>query len=298
MRESRVKRNIIILAGVATLLLVGIVLGWYFVLQRPQKTLLAAAQTEYETQLATAKKLPRALADQKKAEDRLQYIKGQFDFLRRRYRNVYFSDLGADYGSETPLQKANREAIWRYLLNYYYNGYGPALQRELQDYATASGVNIVSLINVVSPPNKPEDVVPPPSGLIKPIGASTGSAGAPASAPGAAPGVAAGASGDGALSVTIVGPLPNILRYFDALNTNTTLVRVGTIKLDTDAGPPVQVRATFSLLPYLLSNGPGAPIFGSAAPASNAARGVAPARPGATPAPLTASVSNNASSNG
>lgn len=298
MRESRVKRNIIILAGVTTLLLVGVILGWYFVLQRPQKALLATATTDYETQLAEAKKLPQALAAQKKAEDRLQYVKGQYEFLRRRYRNLYFSDIGADYASATPLQKANREAIWRYWMNYYYNGYGPALRDELESVANANGVHIISTISVVPPPNKPEDVMPPSSGFLKPVGASTATGGAaPAPTTPPAGGAAAGAGGDGSISVTVAGPLSNVLRYFDSLNANSTLVKVGTIKLDTDAGPPAGVKATFTLTPYLLTNGPGALISGAGA---DSPAGIA--RPGNLPIvgnpSLTASNPGGLGSNG
>ena len=269
MRESRITRNIFILVGATVLLLAALIFGWYFVLVRPQKVIYAKAKTDYDAQLVVANQLTQSLADERKAEDRLSYISGQFDFLRKRYRNLYFGNIGSDYAADTLEQKANREAIWRNWMNYYYNGYGPALQKELQDYATANNVHIVSSISLVSPPNKPEDVQPPATGLLKPL----------AGGGAAASGAAAGGDG-GSMSVTVSGSLPDILRYFNSLNNNVTLVKIGTIKLDTEPGPPVRVRATFTLTPYLLSAGPGAVIADSAG--------------GATSTPVTASGPPNA----
>lgn len=263
MKESRITRNIYILMGATLFLLLALVLAWYFGLVRGQRAKLLTASTQYATRLETANKLPQAQIDQKKAEDRLQYVNGQFNFVRQRYRSMYFGDIGADYATETAVQKANREAIWRNWMNYYYNGYGPALRKELQDYATASGVNIVSSIAIVAPPNKPEDVAPPASGLMKPLSGTATAVGATGGG-GAAPaaGATTGADGGGSMNVTVIGTLPNILRYFNSLNNNSTLIKVGTIKLDTDAGTAGRVRATFILTPYLLSNGPGARIAG------------------------------------
>ncbi len=277
MKESRIRQNTLILLGATIFLIIALVSAWYFALVRPQQALLARSSTQYQSRLAVAQGLSQALSDQKKAEDQLQYVNGQFDFVRQRYRNLYFADLGQDYATETPIQKGNREAIWRYWMNYYYNGYGPALKKELQDYATTSGVHIASSISVVPPPNKPEDVAPPATGLLKPLsggGAATASPSGPSlpssysggsSLPSSAPSGSGGAaaSGGGSMSVTVTGPLPNILRYFNSLNNNATLVKVGTIKLDTEAGQPGTVRATFTLTPYLLAAGPGAPFPGS-----------------------------------
>ena len=287
MKESRITRNTYILMGATLFLLIVLVLAWYFGLVRNQRARLLTASTQYATQLEIANKLPQAQIDQKKAEDRLQYVNGQFKFVRQRYRSLYFGDIGADYATETDIQKANRVAIWRQWMNYYYNGYGPALRKELQDYATASGVNIISSIAVVPPPNKPEDVAPPVSGLMKPLsGGATGGGGATPAAV-----ATTGADGGGSMNVTVIGTLPNILRYFNSLNNNSTLVKIGTIKLDTQVGTPGRVSATFVLTPYLLSNGPGARIAGETPPASSGLGS-------SSSSTLTASSSSFASSSG
>lgn len=251
MKESRIKRNTLILGVVALLLLISAILGWYFGLIRPQKALLARTTAEYNTQLGIANQLRQARTDQKKAEDRLVYLRGQMGYFKQRYRNLYFGDLGNEYSSETRDQKANREIAWRKWMNTYYYGYGPALKSELEKAASAAGVIINTSISVVPPPRAPEDVAPPANGLLKPVG--SGGGGAAGGAPGA------GAAG-GAMSVTVTGSLPNILRYFDSLNTYATLVNVGTITLNNDPGPPMRVRASFSITPYLLASGPGSQL--------------------------------------
>lgn len=300
MKESRIKRNTLILLGVMFLLLIGMVLTWYFLLVRPQQQKLAELKTNYDTQLQAANQLKPALSGQRKAEDRLKYISGQVEMLRNRYRNFYFGDIGASYNSETPPQKANREAIWRNLMNYYYNGYGPALRDELQRYATRNDVRIISSIAVVSPPNKPEDVSPPPSGVLRPLSGSATTAGAPNAGErnaGTTPAALAGsADGGGSLSVTVTGTLPNLLRYFNDVNHNATLVKVGTIKLDTDPGPPLKVRATFTMTPYLLAVGPGAPVGDSAAATEAAPSGRL--RSGGGTGTTTASAVSNATTIG
>lgn len=308
-KESLYKRRIIILVAVALVLWIGGVAGWYFGVLKPQKEELAKVAVAYQTRLATANRLDQAQKDQKKAEDRLAYLNGQLGFLRQRYRNLYFGDIGADYASETLVQKANRETAWRAWMNTYYNGYGPALKRELENAATSSGVIINSMISVTPPPRAPEEVVPPGNGLLKPVvaGANNAAGGTapqslpPTTAPGTGSPSVGGAGGD--MSVSVTGTLPNILRYFDRLNTYATLVRVGSIKLDTDPGPPLRVKATFSITPYLLATGPGAKLGDSAGanPTAGAggfprADGIPGASPSASPGLTTARApsSNNA----
>jgi hypothetical protein len=291
-KESRITRNTYILLGVTVLLLIGAISAWYFGLIRPQKALLATATTNYNTQLGIANQLPTALTEQKKAEDRLVYLQGQMGFLKQRYRNLYFGDLGVDYASETPLQKANREIAWRNWMNTYYYGYGPALKRELERAADAAGVVISTSISVVPPPKAPEEVAPPANGLLKPVG-SGGAGGAPGGPPiGGPPGAAGAGAAGGAMSVTVSGSLDNILRYFDSLNTYATLVNVGNITLNNDPSSPTRVSASFSITPYLLASGPGSlKVYGGIAGAGAPAATGLPGTPMTGPASATTTAS-------
>lgn len=299
MKESRITRDTFILLGVTVFLLISVVLGWYFAWLRPHKALLASTTANYNARLAVANQLPQALTDQKKAEDRLVYLQGQMGFFKQRYRNLYFGDLGVDYATEKPYQKANRETVWRNWMNTYYYGYGPSLKRELERAATAVGVVISTSISVVPPPKAPEEVAPPANGLLKPVGA--GAAGGGSARTGGPSGAAAAGPTGGAMSVTVTGPLPNILRYFDSLNTYATLVNVGTITLNNDPGPPTRVRASFSITPYLLASGPGSLLVyggntGIGTSGTSSALGTpGTTRPGSTSVTTTASapVSSN-----
>lgn len=259
--ENRVRRNIFILIGVSLLALIGIVLAWYFVFLRPQKETYAKLQQDLEARQGVASRQQEAITSQKKAQDRLAQLTGQLGFFRKRYRSLYFGELGSDYATETPLQRANRETAWRNWMNTYYSGLGPALSRELIAIADTTGVDINTAVYIQAPPKAPEEVLPPANGLLKPVttsgGVTTGAASGSASA---APGAVA--AGEGTISVDVTGSLDNILRFFDRLNTTQTLMNIGTVKLETASAVPTRIKATFTATPYLLSSGPGAIIAG------------------------------------
>ena len=252
--ENRVRRNIFILAGASALLLVGIVLAWYFVFLRPQQETRALAQKELSTQVAAAQGQKNAVIAKRKAEDRLAQLNGQMRFFRQRYRGLYFGQLGTDYASESAIERANREAVWRNWMNTYYSGLGPSLSQELIAVANRTGVQIDTSVLIEAPPKAPEEVAPPANGLLKPV--SSGAAGA---APAAAPASGTPAAGTGSsINVNVTGTLPNILTYFSRLNTTQTLMNIGAVKLETVSSVPTRIRATFTATPYLLAFGPGA----------------------------------------
>ena len=134
------------------------------------------------------------------------------------------------------------------------------------------------------PPQNPEDVVAPASGILKPP--------------------------TEALSVTVTGTLDSLLQFFQIINRSEILMTIGTVATTTPADAktfPAPVTATFTITPYLLVSGGSAtqaPIPGiesvipGAAPATAGAAGTGdpsglPA-PGGTPVnPGTASTSSS-----
>lgn len=250
--ENRVRRNIFILAGISALSLVGIVLAWYFVFLRPQQEKTAKLQADLVARQNIAAQQSQAVVAQRKAEDRLVQLNGQLQFFRKRYRSLYFGDLGSDYASETTLQRSNREAAWRNWMNTYYSGLGPSLSQELVAVADATNVKINTQVLIQAPPKAPEEVAPPANGLLKPV-SSSGATRSPSTS------ASAGAvDTGGSINVEVVGTLPAILNYFSRLNTTQTLMTIGAFKLETVSTVPTLIRATFTATPYLLASGPGA----------------------------------------
>lgn len=249
--ETRIRRNIIILVVVTFLALIGMSAGWFFVLVRPQKEEIAKADTEYTTLKGKAGKLKGALDEERKAKDKLEYLKGQLTFFRGSevsegtgglYRRLYF---GAIDGT-TELNTAARQATWRQWMNEYHYAYGPTLRFELNRIARAAGVKLeTSVIKVDDPPQKPEDVKAPNNGLLKPLSATNG----------------------GVVNVTITtdpntGSFGNILRFLELVNHSEILMVVGNIKLE---GYSPQLKATFPLTPYLIAAGPGIKLTAASA---------------------------------
>jgi hypothetical protein len=285
--ESRIRRNIYILIGVAVFLLIAMIAAWYFVLIKKQKEDLASLQGQITTRQGNADRLAKALADAQKAQDRLGYLQSQIGFFRNvRYRSLKFDDINAS--GDAGLQKAARIATWRRWLREYFTEYGLALAKTLQDYANDAGVVINTTSKINAPPKAPEEVAVPPNGIFKP-------------------------AGDAPLSVTITGPLENVIRFFDRINTSNILMMIGTIKLESAAaggasgGPgaaaggganttPVGLRpgvsprlmASFNLTPYLLASGKDV----------DAAGGGGSAAPPASTAPSAPTSSGSPSSSG
>ena len=169
MEESLIRRNLLILGGVTFLLIVIMILAWFYLLVKPQKELIAKTEQTYQARKAVADRLPTALTEQVKAEQRVEYLKGQVSFFQQRYRNLYFDPMG-DPATETVEQKAARISVWRRWMNEYYSTYALALRRNLISTANATGVIINTTVKVDAPPQAPEDVAPPPNGIFRPTG--------------------------------------------------------------------------------------------------------------------------------
>jgi hypothetical protein len=270
-KETRLRR-IILGIGIGTfVLLVAVVLVWKLKFYDTVNADIATQQTAYDTAKAQADKLPTALADKTKAEQKKKFAQAQLDYLRLRFRSLSF-DLSSPGATEA--------TFGRYL-NEYFEGYGLALRRQLLTAAAESGVQLDTKAAVVTPPQTPETVQAPPSGFLKPL---TG----------------------GSLDMTVIGSYENILRFLDRINHSEILMTVGNIKLakggttggasaTTTASASDSITANFLVTPYLLATGPSAPVGtpplpAGAAPAAGApgdpnAPGGPPADPNAPPAP-------------
>lgn len=287
MTETKIRRSIFILIGLTVLTLVGMVLGWFFVLVRPQKEQIADVQSKYETRKTIAGKLTSNLEAKQKAEDRQRYVNAQLAFFRGsaetkwlgRYRSFRFEDIGTDPSKLTPVQRANRNDAFGRLLREYFSSYGESLQTSLVRRADTVGP-IAALgetaklrisfpqPQVEAPPKAPEDVVVPPNALIKPTGAT----------------------GGGVLAVSISGTFRQVKEFLRTINYEPILFVVGNVKL-AGGGTSRVVTADFTLTPYMLATGNGAEkieIAGAGGEKSedNSETGTGPrTAPGATPTP-------------
>jgi len=259
--ERRIKRNFIIWGVATAVIVIGMAVGWYVALIRPQKEAIVAKTTEYTARKEVASGLGAALEERAKAEQNLRYAKAQLAFLRSRYRSMSF-DFGQE--TDTPTAKADsqdvkdykRNVTWRRWLNEYYSGYGLALQRELIDAANDSGVIIRTSFSVTAPPKAPEDVVPPSNGFFKPTGAP--------------------------LTLDVTGSLASHMKFLRRLNSMSSniLLLVGNIKLD---GTSPQIKAGFTVTPYLLATGAPVTLQGVIAAAPAAPAPGAPGAPAGAP---------------
>lgn len=243
--ERKIRRNLFILIGLTVLLLIGMVLGWFFVLVRPQREALAALVIKKNARAAVAATVGDELKAQKQAQDRTKYSKGQLAFFQNRYRNFPYPKIGAAESETTPAEKYARLTLWRGLIYENYREYGEALIASLRHAESAvpptPGSNPQKLtftfpdIRVDTPPKAPEDIAIPTSGFIRPLSAS----------------------GGGTLSVSVQGSFEQIQDFLSRINLEPILYVVGQIKLD---GTSPNITATFTLTPYLLARGPGVPL--------------------------------------
>ena len=223
----------------AFVLIVAMVLVWKFKFYDPLISELATTNTDYETNKTQAGKLDNALKTALLAQQRLDLASGELAYFRTRYRSLPF-DL-----TESPvIGQGPRNATWRRYLNEYASGFGLEARRQLIRAADESGVQISTNIKVQAPPQNPEDVVAPPSGLLKPQ--------------------------TEALAVKVTGTFGSILNFFQIINKSEILMTVGNVKV---AGTSPSIEATFTITPYLLVSGPAA--------TQAAIPGIEAARPGA-----------------
>lgn len=267
--ETRIKRNIIIVVVLTFLGIIGMCAGWFFVLVRPQREQIASVDIEYQKFKATAETLDTAQKDRQKAEDNLQYLKGQIQLFRGSdsdpspaaagiYRRLYF---GAYDSTDAKIKDVERDKMWRAWMNEYHSseanpnsGFGWALQTELQKAADDSKVKLVMpAITVDDPPQTPEaaESKVPANGFLKPLSATNG----------------------GSLSLQVTAAsVQDILRFLENLNHSNILMVVDkNLKLE---GYSPTLKATFNVTPYLVIGGPGSKLASSAAPAPEGAGAV------------------------
>ena len=242
----------------AFVLIVAMVLVWKFRFYDPLLSELDTTNTEFTKQETQAKKLDVALKGALLAQQKLELASGELDYFRARYRS-----LPMDLTESPVLGQGPRNATWRRYLNEYASNFGLAARSQLIRAADESGVQIATNIKVQAPPQNPEDVFAPPSGLLKPE--------------------------TEALGVTVTGTFGSILQFFQIINKSEILMVIGNVKTTTPADAktfPAPVTAAFTITPYLLVSGTSAtqaaipgienvqPGAAPAAPASGA--GVAP----------------------
>ena len=275
MREQIARRNTWIAVGVSVFLLFVMVIAYVQLPLKKARATIAADTSKYEGLKTEADGLPKAQEEQRKAEDKTDYLRTQLTFFRQRYRTLNFGDINGT----SAVQIANRQIAWRRWLNEYFSDYGLAVQTELVTAARQTGVVLNSKINVGAPPSAPEQVIVPANGLFRPTGA--------------------------ALEVSVAGPLPSIIRFFDRINDSSILLLVGRdLKLE---GESPNITATVSITPYLLAAGIGAPIGTSvtagagaagAGAAGGSSGGMSSGSPSASPVASGSSSSSSSSGSG
>ncbi len=234
----------------AFVLIVAMVLVWKFRFYDPVLSELNTTNEKYDKQKTEADKLDVSLKSALLAQQRLDLAAGELDYFRRRFRSLPM-DL-----TESPIVgQGPRNATFVRLLEEYSSGFGLAAVSQLKRAADESGVVINSKIAVQVPPQNPEQVVAPASGILKPP--------------------------TEALSVTVTGTLDSVLQFFQIINKSEILMVIGNVATTSDNKTfPSPVTATFTITPYLLVSGPSATQ--AAIPGiENAQLGAATTAPGA-----------------
>ena len=220
----------------AVVLFVAMLLVWKFRFYDQTVAQLNTTNTDLQTAQTEAGKLGARQKAALLAEQRLGYAQGELDYFRTRYRSLPL-DL-----TEAPGNGPRYQTFVRYL-NEYSSGFGLQARAQLIRAADESGVLIDTNIKVDAPPQNPEDVTSPPSGFLK-----------PQTAP---------------LDVSITGTFDALLRFFQIINHSEILMVVGNVKLE---GVSPEIKATFTITPYLMASGPSATVaaIAGAAPAAGA----------------------------
>lgn len=279
-QEKKLRQSIWIVIGVGIFLTIALAVGLVTQVVNKQRVKITAAEATYKAQKTQADLLPTALADKQKAEDVQKYVTGQLAFFRQRYRSLPFAPLDAAQittpnlpeNMKTTQARSNRNVAWRRWMNEYANGYGPALQRELISAANESGVVLTTNVKVGDPPKAPEECIPPTNSLFRPTG--------------------------GALPISIVGSMSNIMQFLNRVNQSSILMLVGNdLKM---SGSSPSITATFSITPYLLATGEGAPVTaaGASAGTSDAAASGGASYPGSGGSSYPGSGSSGSGSSG
>jgi len=229
--ETKLRRLIIGTFAGTFVLLVLMIVVWNMAMIRPLKEKISQAQAKYDDEKKVAEGLKAALANKVKAQNNLLLVDDQLKSFRKRFRAIKI-DL-TDNGKET---------TWKGYMTEYSREFGIALRDEIVAAADDAQVDVSTSAKIDAPPQKPEDV-PVPGGFLKPV---TG----------------------GSLNVTIEARSYNdVLRFLNRINKSRILMTVGNINL---SGYAPAIKASLSVTPYLLTDGPSVslPVPASAAAAT------------------------------
>lgn len=248
-------------------LLVGMFVAWNMTLYKPLKEKTAKAAADYTTQKADADKLTNQVMLRKQARDEGALYTTELAEMRQRYRSFSF-DVTTD---------AARKRTWQAYIEEFSKNYGLKVERQIIYAAERSGCKPIKAtdlaIRLQALPQVPEDLVVPTTGFMKPL-----------------------VPGD--INMSIEGSYGDIIRFFDQLNRpvedpeapgemlNILFVIKNNLKL---SGYSPNIKATFTITPYLIAVGPSVTLPAGAppAPAGGAPAAGAPAA-GAPATPPTA----------
>ncbi len=239
--ETKYLRAIWISIGVTFALIVATIVIWKLKFYDDVNARLTKAETEYQTAKSKADTLPEQLKAEALAKEKLLLAQDQLAYFRTRFRG-----LNLDTTPGGPLTRS-----WIGYMNEYFSGYGINLSRQLVRAADETGVTLNTKVQVDAPPQMPENVTAPPSGFLKPVVGGT-------------------------LNVDVTGDMDSILRFLDRINRSPILMTVGAIRLE---GASPNIKATFTVTPYLVAKGPAVKLTAppAAAPAEGAPAEGAPA---------------------
>lgn len=233
--EDKLKRWIYATFGITFVLLVAIIVVWKLKFYDDVNAQLETTNKSYGDAQTKGATLDKELLAAAIARQKLDLAQDELGYFRTRFRSLNF-DLTDD---------GRRNATWVGYMNEYFADYGLALRRELVQSADATNVTLDTKLQVDTPPQIPEQVTAPNSGFLKP---------------------AVG----GALTVTVIGDLPSILRFFERVNRSAILMTVGSVKLE---GTSPFIKATFTVTPYLVASGPSIQLQAAPGAATPAASG-------------------------
>lgn len=236
--ETKYLRAIWIAIGVTFALIVATIVVWKLKFYDDVNARLTKAETDYQAAKTTADSLDKELKAEALAKEKLLLAQDQLVYFRSRFRG-----LNLDLTPGGPLNRS-----WIGYMNEYFSGYGLSLRQQLLRAADETGVVLNTSLKVDAPPQMPENVTAPPSGFLKPI-----------------------AGAGGTLNVDVTGDMDSILRFLERINRSPILMTVGAIKME---GASPEIKATFTVTPYLVAKGPAVKL--QAPPAAAPAEGAPP----------------------
>lgn len=227
--EIKYRRGIYLAFGITFALIVAMIVVWKLKFYDEVTQQITTTSAAYETAKTTGATLDVEQKAAAIAKENLGLAQDNIDYFRRRFRSLRF-DLQPSTGD------AARNLTWRGYMNEYFADYGLELRRQLVRAADETGVVLNTSLKVDAPPQVPENVIAPPSGFLKPV---TG----------------------GNLTVDVSGDTGSILRFLERVNRSPILMTVGAIKLE---GASPDIKASFTITPYLVGTGPSIVLPASA----------------------------------